>query len=73
MNLAERQPLALVVDDLHWGDGPSLRWLTYLLRRIDGLAVLVLVSVRPDEPGIEVPFLTDVLPDRPGSCCIRHR
>jgi DNA-binding CsgD family transcriptional regulator len=67
VNLAERQPLALVVDDLHWGDGPSLRWLTYLLRRIDGLAVLVLVSVRPDEPGIEVPILTDVLPDPAGS------
>jgi predicted ATPase len=36
VNMAERQPLALVIDDLHWVDGPSLRWLTYLMRRIDG-------------------------------------
>ena len=63
VNLAERKPLALVVDDLHWGDGPSLRWLTYLLRRIDSLAVLVLVSVRSDEPGVQAPLLTDVLSD----------
>jgi DNA-binding CsgD family transcriptional regulator len=66
VNLTERQPLALLVDDLHWCDGPSLRWLTYLLRRIDGLAVLVVVSTRPDEPGAETPLLTDVLPDPAG-------
>jgi DNA-binding CsgD family transcriptional regulator len=66
VNLAERQPLALVVDDLHWGDGPSLRWLTYLLRRIDSLAVLVLVSIRADEPGVQAPLLADVLPDPAG-------
>ena len=26
-NLAERKPLLLTVDDLHWVDGPSLSWL----------------------------------------------
>src|SRR3954469_9261980 len=31
-NLAAERPLVLVVDDLHWCDGESLRWLTYLAR-----------------------------------------
>ena len=66
VNLAERQPLALVIDDLHWCDGPSLRWLSYLLRRVDGLAILGVVSVRPDEPGVQAPVLTDVLSDPAG-------
>jgi DNA-binding CsgD family transcriptional regulator/tetratricopeptide (TPR) repeat protein len=50
-NLAERDPLMLVVDDAHWADGPSLRFLAYLARRLSGMAVLLLVAVRPHEPG----------------------
>nr|MBA2342668.1 ATP-binding protein [Thermoleophilaceae bacterium] len=34
-NLADRAPLALSVDDLHWADGPSLRALVHLVRRLD--------------------------------------
>jgi hypothetical protein len=37
-NLAARQPLLLVLDDLHWCDLPSLRWLAYLLPRMEGSA-----------------------------------
>ena len=50
-NLAERDRLMLVVDDAHWADRPSLRFLAYLARRLSGLAVLLLVAVRPREPG----------------------
>ena len=32
-NLAERAPALLVVDDVHWGDAPSLRWLALLAPR----------------------------------------
>jgi DNA-binding CsgD family transcriptional regulator len=49
-NLAERQPLLLVVDDAHWADEPSLRWLAYLAPRIDGLALALIVALRPLEP-----------------------
>ena len=50
-NLAEHAPLILVVDDAHWADGPSLRFLAYLARRLGGLALLLLVAARPHEPG----------------------
>ena len=40
-NLTAERPLVLVVDDLHWADEPSLRWLGYLVRRLDGLPVLL--------------------------------
>lgn len=42
------RPLALVVDDAQWADAPSLRWLDYLGRRIDGLPVLLVVAARPE-------------------------
>ncbi|MDQ3762794.1 MAG: AAA family ATPase [Actinomycetota bacterium] len=48
-NLCARGPLALVIDDLHWADSPSLRFLAYLLPRLDGLPVLVVVALRPAE------------------------
>ena len=40
-NLAARRPLLLAIDDLHWCDLPSLRWLAYLLPRMEGLALSV--------------------------------
>src|SRR5829696_2526019 len=49
-NLAEQQPLALLVDDLHWADRASLRWLEYLGRRLDGVPVVVIATLRPQEP-----------------------
>ena len=48
-SLADETPLAIVVDDAHWADEPSLRFLVYLGRRVDSLRVAVLVGARPDE------------------------
>ena len=50
-NIAARRPVLLAVDDAHWADGPSLRWLAYLAARVEDLPVLVAVAVRPEEPG----------------------
>jgi len=53
-NLAARRPLVVAVDDAHWADAPSLRWLAHLAARIDGLPIALLLAARsgPDEPGI---------------------
>jgi DNA-binding CsgD family transcriptional regulator len=51
VRIAERRPLVLLVDDAHWCDAPSLRFLLYLLERIDELGVAVVLSLRPGEPG----------------------
>jgi hypothetical protein len=49
-NLAERKPLLLTVDDLHWVDGPSLSWLAYLGPRCAESAMLVVLTVREGDP-----------------------
>jgi hypothetical protein len=48
-NLAAARPVVLSVDDLHWSDTESLRFLAYLAPRLDGLPVAVLASTRPEE------------------------
>ena len=52
VNLAARGSLLIAVDDAHWADEPSLRWLAYLARRLDGLAAGVLVALRPGDPAL---------------------
>ncbi len=48
-NLSDRSPLLLAVDDLHWGDSQTRRWLEYLHPRVSELPVLLLGAARPDE------------------------
>jgi DNA-binding CsgD family transcriptional regulator len=49
-NLSADRPLLLAIDDAHWADDSSLRWLTYLARRLDGLNLVLLVALRPGDP-----------------------
>nr|WP_063837016.1 ATP-binding protein [Phaeacidiphilus oryzae] len=42
-------PLTLIVDDLHWADAESLRWLDSFLVRIRELPALVVLAYRPEE------------------------
>jgi DNA-binding CsgD family transcriptional regulator/tetratricopeptide (TPR) repeat protein len=51
VNATASGPLLLAIDDLHWCDLASLRWLAYLLPRMEGLPVLTVVGVREGEPG----------------------
>jgi DNA-binding CsgD family transcriptional regulator len=50
VNLADRQPLLLTVDDLQWVDGPSLSWLAYLGPRAAESSMLVVLTVREGDP-----------------------
>ena len=68
-NLAEREPLVLAIDDLHWADAASLRWLAYLARRIEGLPLLALATVRPLETESD-PALAELLAD-PATLTVR--
>ncbi len=62
-NLAAGRPLLLALDDLHWCDLPSLRWLAYVLPRMDELAVLVIAGLRPEEPGGDVGLIDKIASD----------
>jgi tetratricopeptide (TPR) repeat protein len=52
-NRAERGPLAVVVDDVQWGDDPSLAWVGYLARRASDLPLALLLGFRSGDAGGE--------------------
>jgi predicted ATPase len=43
----QRCPCTLVMENLHWSDATSEEWLTSLVERLAGTALLVLVTYRP--------------------------
>lgn len=49
-NLSSRGPVVMVVDDAHWADGASLRFLAFLLPRLEELRFALLLATRPAEP-----------------------
>jgi tetratricopeptide (TPR) repeat protein len=52
--LARRDwPLVLLIDDAHWADLETLRWLAAFAERLDDLSVLVVMARRPGEVGGE--------------------
>jgi DNA-binding CsgD family transcriptional regulator len=57
-NVAEDRPLLLVIDDLHWADTSSLRWLNFLTARIEDLPVALIVAFRPELQRSEIEQLT---------------
>jgi DNA-binding CsgD family transcriptional regulator/tetratricopeptide (TPR) repeat protein len=62
-NVAALQPLLIAVDDLHWCDLPSVRWLAYLLPRMEGLSLVIVVSLRPGELGEDPGLLGQIVSD----------
>ena len=57
VELASREPLLVAVDDAHWADEASLRWLAYLAPRLEGSRIVLVVALRPDEPASQAPAL----------------
>ncbi|HEX8122225.1 MAG TPA: AAA family ATPase [Solirubrobacteraceae bacterium] len=69
-NYASQRPLVVVVDDAHWADAPTLRFLAYLVNRIGDLAVLAVVVRRSFEPGTDTQPL-DEIAETPGTRRLR--
>jgi DNA-binding CsgD family transcriptional regulator len=63
LNLAESQPLLLAVDDLHWVDRPSLRFLAYALRRSEGVPILYAAGLRSAEAGTDPGLVAELVHD----------
>ncbi|MEU6375951.1 AAA family ATPase [Streptomyces sp. NPDC046909] len=45
----QRAPMVLALDDAHWADPESLRWLAAFAPRAEELPLLLVVAYRPDE------------------------
>ena len=53
----------LSVDDLHWADRPSLRFLAYLARRLEGQPVLLAATLRTGEPDTDLALVGEIAQD----------
>jgi DNA-binding CsgD family transcriptional regulator len=69
-NLAERGPVMITLDDVHWSDAASLRFVHHLARRLEGLPVLVVAAARPVEPHAHTELL-ERLKDEPVALTLR--
>jgi DNA-binding CsgD family transcriptional regulator len=62
-NLAAVGPLCLVVDDAHSADAASLRYLAFLLTRLEELDAVLVVAIHPRKAGIDAELLRAVTTD----------
>ena len=62
-NLAARKPLFVVVDDAHWADAPSLRFVSFVAARLEGLRVVLALAVRTGESGVAAGVLETIRND----------
>jgi DNA-binding CsgD family transcriptional regulator len=70
-NAAFQQPTLLAIDDLQWADTPSLRWLLYLTRRLEGVPLLVVAATRPPEAeGLDPTLVAELIAD-PQAAAVR--
>ncbi|GIF76678.1 ATP-binding protein [Asanoa siamensis] len=60
-NQAAARRTVLCVDDLHWADLPSLRWLVGVARRVDDLGVALVAAVRTGVPSEDPGVLGELL------------
>lgn len=58
-NVSQDRPLMLAVDDVQWADTPSLRFLAYLLGRLESIQVLLILATRQGERSLGSDRLAD--------------
>jgi predicted ATPase len=71
-NLSERRPVVLLVDDVHWCDRPSLRFLLYLAQRVEDLPVAAVFAASAGHLPDHDPLL-DELRAHPATTLVRPR
>jgi DNA-binding CsgD family transcriptional regulator len=59
-NVAADGPVLLSVDDLQWCDRPSLRFLAYLVRRLEDMPALVGTTLRSTDPGTDPALVAEI-------------
>jgi len=59
-DIAEKQPLLVAIEDLHWGDDTSIRLLASLARRLGDECLMVIATARSEAP-IDAPTLDRAL------------
>src|SRR5918992_382768 len=69
-NFAEERPLLLLVDDVHWCDPPTMRFLVYLAQRIVELPITVVLAAAAGRPPESDPLL-DELAAHPATTVLR--
>ncbi|MHB8658480.1 MAG: hypothetical protein ACYC91_11090 [Solirubrobacteraceae bacterium] len=62
----------IAVDDAHWADAASLHYVLYLARRLEGLPVLLALTIRTGDPATE-PAVLAALGDARRVCRLRPR
>ncbi len=74
VNLADRAPLLVLVDDCQWVDRDSLRFLSYLSQRIEGLPIAMVLAGRAQETaGLEAGTLWSEVASRPSATVLYPR
>ena len=63
--LADERPLALLVDDAHWADEQSLRFVAYLQARIEEIPACAILAVRTGEAAAAPEALTKLIESEP--------
>lgn len=48
-DLSSRAPLCLFIDDLHWADPPSIKFLQYLAQKILEHPIMIICTYRPED------------------------
>ena len=63
LDLVGDRPTLLTIDDLHWCDRPTLRALAYVVRRLEGVPLLIVATLRSNEPGTDPALLAEIAQD----------
>ncbi len=58
VDVSRDAPVLLVVDDAHWADVPSMRYLAHLQARLDGIPVVMVIGLRTGDRATD-PLLLD--------------